>query len=135
MSLIELKYLAEKLPPAWNSQDICDLVDIGQSYTDENGKHNVFDGEDERTDFLVFLLTLAESYAHYLSVKGQTQEHDYWKDGLLAYATTCSMEGWNYYNSSFRIREVIQEINRNNSYITDYYFSKYQPEIEGEDSK
>jgi hypothetical protein len=132
MSLIELKYLAEKLPPAWNSQDICNLVDIGQNYTDENGKHNVFDGEDERADFLIFLLKLAESYAHYLSIKGQTQEHDYWKDGLLAHATTCSMEGWNYQNASVRIREVIEQIHLNNSYINEYYFPKYQSEIEEE---
>lgn len=136
MSLIQLQYLAEKLPEKFTYQDIIEHCDCPQIYKDKNNVwHGVFDGEDERADFFIFLLELAKQYAEYLSVRGETREHDYWKDGLLAHSVANSFEGWNYNNATYRIQEVIQQVNRNNSYINDYYMPKYEEEIDGKDSE
>jgi hypothetical protein len=131
MSLTELKYLASKLPEEFNHQNIIEHADIPNVFVDSEGvEHQVFGGEDERTAFLMFLLDLAQHYCEYLNIRGQTREHDYWKDGLLTHCVANSLEGWNYYNASMRIEEIKQEINRNNSYINDYFFPKYESEID-----
>jgi hypothetical protein len=109
---------------------LCEEMKKGKTICDSVYGIDEIDGEDGRRQVLIDLLTLACNYASFLTDMTGQEEYDDRKDCQVASAISCAYESCSYLNASIRIREVIQQVNRDQNLAVTYFYDRYREDLE-----